>query len=108
MDSAYDAPPIREHSCSLGHVPIIDINTWRHTALKEEIEAEAQRCKRVYFVSPEEVRYNERSTVERVNSRLKDEFDGRMIRVRSHTKVMCHLIFGILAVTVDQLMRLIE
>jgi hypothetical protein len=108
MDSAYDAPPIREHSCSLGHVPIIDINTWRHTALKEEIEAEAQRCKRVYFVSPEEVRYNERSTVERVNSRLKDEFGGRMIRVRSHTKVMCHLIFGILAVTVDQLMRLIE
>ena len=40
MDSAYDAPQIREHSCSLGHVPIIDINTRRNTALKEEIEAQ--------------------------------------------------------------------
>ncbi len=108
MDSAYDAPQIREHSCSLGHVPIIDINTRRNTALKEEIEAEAKRCKQLHFVSPEEVRYNERSTVERVNSRLKDEFGGRMIRVRSHTKVMCHLMFGILALTVDQLMWLIE
>jgi hypothetical protein len=68
MDSAYDVPQIREQSCSLGHVPIIDINTRRHTALKEEIEAEAKRCKRVHFVTPEEVRYNERSTVERVNS----------------------------------------
>jgi hypothetical protein len=27
MESTYDAPPIREHSCSLRHVPIIDINT---------------------------------------------------------------------------------
>jgi hypothetical protein len=49
MDSAYDAPPIREYSCSLGHVPIIDINTRRNTALKEEIEAEAKRCKQVHF-----------------------------------------------------------
>jgi hypothetical protein len=63
MDSAYDAPQIREHSCSLGHVTIIDINTRRNTALKEELEAEAQHCKRVHFVSPEEARYNERSTV---------------------------------------------
>ena len=57
---------------------------------------------------PENIRYNERSTVERVNGRLKDEFGGRMVRVRGHAKVMCHLMFGILALTVDQLMRFIE
>jgi hypothetical protein len=57
---------------------------------------------------PEDVRYNERSTVERVNGRLKDEFGGRMVRVRGHAKVMCHLMFGILALPVDQLMRFIE
>ena len=40
MDSAYDAPIIREHSRSLGHVPIIDINPRRNTKLKEELRAE--------------------------------------------------------------------
>ena len=108
MDSAYDAPQIREHSCALGHVPIIDINTRRNTALKEELKAESQRRQRIHFESPEDVRYHERSVVERVNGRLKDEFGGRMVRVRGHAKVMCHLMFGMLALTVDQLLRLIE
>ena len=53
------------------------------------------------------MRYNERSAAERVNARLKDEFGGRNVRVRSHAKVLCHLMFGILALTCDQLMRLI-
>ena len=57
--------------------------------------------------TPEEVRYRERSTVERVNGRLKDEFGGLMIRVRGNAKVMCHLMFGILALTVDQLTRFV-
>ena len=56
----------------------------------------------------ESLRYNERSTVERVNGRLKDEFGGRMIRVKGHAKVMAHLMFGILALTVDQLMKFVE
>jgi hypothetical protein len=29
------------------------------------------------------------------------------VRVRGHAKVMCHLMFGVLALTADQLMRLI-
>lgn len=29
------------------------------------------------------------------------------MRGRGHAKVMCHLMFGILALTVDQLMRLV-
>ena len=48
----------------------------------------------------------ERSTVERVKGRLKDEFGGRHLRVRGPGKVWCHLMFGILALTVEQLMRL--
>jgi hypothetical protein len=35
----------------------------------------------------EGVRYRERTTVERVNARLKDEFGGRTIRVRGNAKV---------------------
>ena len=57
---------------------------------------------------PEALRYHERSTVERVNGRLKDEFGARQIRVRGPAKVMCHLMFGILALTVDQLIRLLN
>jgi len=44
--------------------------------------------------------------VERVNARLKDEFGGSQIRVRGAAKVMAHLMFGVLALTVDQWMRM--
>ncbi len=54
------------------------------------------------------IRLNHRSSVERVNSRLKDEFNGRMLRVKGHTKVVSHLMFGIIALTVDQLMKFLE
>ena len=105
MDSAYDAPIIKEHSKSLGHVPIIDINPRGNKRLKEELKAEAQRFALLHFERPEDNRYKERSNVERVNSRLKDEFGGRTVRVRGHAKVMTHLMFGIVALTVDQLLR---
>jgi transposase len=107
MDSAYDAPIIREHSRSLGHVPIIDINPRRNTKLKEELRAEARRFELLHFELPEARRYKERTNVERVYARLKDEFGGRMIRVRGYAKVMTHLMFGILALTADQLMRIV-
>ena len=56
---------------------------------------------------PRSLRYNERSSVERVNGRLKDEFGGRYIRVRGNLKIMAHLMFGILALTVDQLCKFV-
>jgi len=107
MDSAYDAPIIREHSKSLGHVPIIDINPRGNKKLKEELTAEGHRLDIVRFKRPEDRRYNERSNVERVNGRLKDEFGGKMVRVRGNAKVMTHLMFGILVLTADQLFRFI-
>jgi len=107
MDSAYDGPIIREHSKSLGHVPIIDINPRGNKKLKEELKAEEQRLNIINFQRPEDRRYNERTNVERVNGRLEDEFGGKMVRVRGCLKVMAHLMFGILALTADQLFRLI-
>jgi len=107
MDSAYDAPEIRDHSLSLGHVPIIDVNPRSRPGLKQEMAEEARRRKLVGHKTAEEVRYNERSSAERVNGRLKDEFGGRTVRVRGPEKVMCHLMLGVIALSVDQLMRLI-
>jgi hypothetical protein len=107
MDAAYDAPQIKEHSRALGHVPIIDINP-RSKTKKKELEAETKRRKVVNYTLAEDRRYNERSTVERVNGRIKDEFGARRVRVKGHAKVMAHLMFGIVALTVDQLMKFLE
>lgn len=106
MDSAYDAPEIKEHSHALGHVPIIDINP-RTSRRKQELAEQAKGRRRAGYRLAEEVRYNERSAAERVNGRLKDDLGGRNVRVRGHDKVMCHLMFGVLVLTVEQLMRLL-
>jgi len=94
MDAAYDCQIIREHSLSLGHRPIIDYNG-RGQQKRE-------------FAPHEKERYKERSSVERVYGRLKDEFGARMIRVRGAPKVMASLMFGILALTADELLRLVS
>jgi IS5 family transposase len=92
MDSAYDSFHIREHSRSLGHVPIIEPQ---------------KRGSRFVPLSPHQrKRFCERTIIERVFSRLKDEFGGRFVRVRGAAKVMAHLMFGLLALTADQILRL--
>lgn len=107
MDAAYDAPLIKQYSESLGHVPLIDENP-RNKARKTELEMEQKGRRQAGYKTAETLRYNERSTVERVNGRLKDELGGRMVRVKGHAKVMAHLMFGIIALTVDQLMKFVE
>lgn len=91
--AAYCSEVLREHSKSLGHVPLIDHNP----RAGEKIE----------FSPGEAQRYKERSQAERTNARLKDDYAGRHIRVRGHAKVMSYLVFGILALTADQLLRLL-
>jgi len=84
-----------ERDRSLVHVPLIDHNPRRG----EKIE---------FFAPAEAIRYNERTVAERSNARLKGEFGGNTIMVKGDAKVMAHLMFGILALTADQLMRLRE
>lgn len=102
MDAAYDASAIREHSRELGHVPIVDAKA--PGGPKSQLPARQKQARQ--FTPAEEVRYRERTMVERVNARLKDEFGARSVRVRGPKKVMAHLMFGVLALTVDQLLRL--
>lgn len=107
MDSAYDVPEIADHSRRLGHIPIIDINPRRTTGLKQELADEARRLRLVGHVPAEKIRYNQRTAAERVNAALKDNHGGNAVRVRGHHKVMCHLMFGILAISVQQILRLV-
>jgi len=104
MDSAYDAGHIRDESRQLGHVPIVDPIERR----RSQDSAEPPKNPSRQLSWAEEERYKERTTVERVNARLKDEFGGRNIRVRGAAKVMTHLMFGVLALTVDQIMKLVS
>lgn len=93
MDAAYCSDELRAYSRSLGHVPLIDHNP--------------RKGEKIEFAPHEAERYKERSQAERSNARLKDEFGGRDIWVRGPQKVMSHLMFGVLALTADQLMRLL-
>lgn len=105
MDSAYDAPEIAQNSRALGHVPIIDPNPRRGGKADTQTEARARRL--VGHPLAENIRFRERSAAERVNGALKDSYGGRFVRVRGHEKVLCHLMFGILALAIEQIMRLV-
>jgi hypothetical protein len=92
MDAAYCSQELHEHCRELGHVPLIDHNP--------------RGGEKEHFEPADAVRYRERSAAERTNARLKDEFGGRHVMVKGNAKVMSHLMFGLLTLSADQLMRL--
>lgn len=93
MDAAYDSPEIHAFSKSLGHRPIIDNNP--------------RRGEKIQMDPATKTRFAERSTAERVNSNLKDNYGGRNVRVKGASKVMAHLMLGIISITAMQLFRLL-
>ncbi len=94
MDAAYCGAELRADSLEQSHVPLIDHNP--------------RGGEKLEFDPAEAVRYNERSVAERMNARLKDEFGGRNVWVKGDIKVMSHLMFGVLVLATDQLMRLLQ
>jgi hypothetical protein len=93
MDRGYDAKAIRECSSALGHVPVIA----RIARAGQDVpEVEPDRARQ----------YAGRTVAERFNSRLKDEAGGKNVRVRGHRKVHAHLMFGVLIIFADVLLRL--
>ena len=93
MDAAYDSPEIHAFSSSLGHRPIIDNNP--------------RRGEKILMDPATKSRFAERGSAERINSTLKDNYGGRDIRVKGASKVMAHLMFGIISITAMQLYRLL-
>jgi len=94
MDAAYDSHQIHSFSESLGHQPVIDDNP-RRSGIRQKMDI------------IEKIRYKQRSSIERVNGYLKDNYGGRTIRVKGPSKVMTHLMFGIIAITATQLLKLL-
>ena len=105
MDAAYDHPEIEKHSFSLGHVPIID-KCPQNPTQKIEKELEKERKKILNFETATDKRYKERLPKERFNALYKDYYGGRNIFYRGHSKVSCHVMFGVLVVTALTLIKL--
>jgi hypothetical protein len=106
MDSAYDAGQIHAHSRQLNHVPIIAPHPRRGTKKPSQMQKVFPDKPTPQLTWAQQERYKTRTMSERVNARLKDEFGASQIRVRGAAKVMAHLMFGVLALTVDQWLRL--
>jgi len=93
-DAAYCSPIVRDEARRLNHVPLIDHNP--------------RRGEKIEFAPHEAERYKARSQAERVNSQLKDNHGGRQVRVRGHAKVYTHLMFGLLVITAEQILRMLN
>jgi hypothetical protein len=106
MDSAYDAESIHAHSRQLNHVPIIAPHPRRGTKKPSQMQKVLPDKPTPQLTWAQQERFKTRTMSERVNARLKDEFGASQIRVRGAAKVMAHLMFGVLALTVDQWLRL--
>jgi len=106
MDSAYDADEIHAHSRQLNHVPVIAPHPRRGTKKSSQVPKIHPDLPAPELCPAKQERFKIRTMSERVNARLKDEFGASQIRVRGAAKVMAHLMFGVLALTVDQWLRL--
>lgn len=92
MDCAYDANEILEAVREVGHEPIVAIHSRRTTA--EPLDPATEE------------HYKVRTVAERGNARLKDEFGCRHLRVRGAPKVLQHVMFGMLALCADVLLKM--
>ena len=106
MDSAYDADSIHAHSLQLNHVPIIAPHSRRGTKKPSAMQKVFPDQPTPQLTWAQQDRFKTRTMSERVNARLKDEFGASQIRVRGAAKVMAHVMFGVLALTVDQWLRM--
>ena len=88
-------------------IPLIQPHP-RNAEGKATLRAEAKRQKRIGLRPAEQLRYQQRSAAERVNANFKDNFAGRMIRLRGPDKITCHIMFSLTALAAIQILRLVQ
>ncbi len=111
QDAGYDADIIRDFSKLHNHRPIIDINPKNSKELKATIKlnkSEKDKFQNLNLIlSSDTHHYNQRSSVERVNSYLKDSFGCDKIYYKEAAKVASVLAFGVLSVCIHQSLKLV-
>jgi len=110
-DAGYDADIIRDCSIAHGHRPIVDINPRNSLTRKEELEKEKEERERLLKldlpVSSDTHHYNQRSSIERINGNLKDNYGCRNIYYQGATKVASVLSFALLCICIEQSVKLL-
>ena len=94
MDAAYASEFIKEYIEAQGKVAIID-------------PKKPKGGEKIPLDPAKKIRYKIRTTVERTNAALKDDFGAKYLRVRGYEKVVTHLGFGIIAMVALRSIKLI-
>lgn len=107
MDKAYDTKAIKGFMESSGKKAIISTCP-RGKGKKEEYVRELRAKSHLKIKYSEDIRFKHRTVAERFFSNLKENHLGRIIWVKGHAKVLCHIMFGIVALTVKQLYNMLN
>lgn len=102
MDSAYDVNAIKGFIKDKERIPLIKIHK-RKGQRKELVESNEIASKVLNWKPADEKRLQHRFSNERLFARLKDSFLGQFIWVRKHSKVMCHVMLGVLSLYASEL-----
>jgi len=110
-DAAYDNKIIKSYSQKQHHRPIIDVNPKNSKKLKTQI-ALAKSEKRILsalnlYNNSDDLNYNQRSSVERVNAYLKDSYGCSKIYYQGAQKVASVFAFAVLSVCITQSLKLV-
>jgi len=110
-DAAYDNKIIKSYSQKQHHRPIIDINPKNSKKLKAQI-ALAKSEKKILqplklYNNSDDLHYNQRTSVERVNAYLKDSYGCSKIYYQGAQKVASVLAFAVLSVCITQSLKLV-
>ena len=110
-DAAYDTSIIKDYSKKQNHRPIIDINPKNSKKLKAQI-AFAKSEKKILqplrlYNNSDDLHYNQRTSVERVNAYLKDSYGCSKIYYQGAQKVASVLAFAVLSVCITQSLKLV-
>ncbi|CAA6815719.1 MAG: IS5/IS1182 family transposase [uncultured Sulfurovum sp.] len=110
-DAAYDTSIIKDYSKKHNHRPIIDINPKNSKKLKAKIalvKSEKQILKPLkLYNDSDDLHYNQRTSVERVNAYLKDSYGCSKIYYQGAQKVASVFAFAVLSVCITQSLKLI-
>jgi hypothetical protein len=110
-DAAYDNTIIKNFSELHNHRPIIDVNPKNSKKLKAKIALDKSEKKILsglnLYNNSDDLHYNQRSSVERVNAYLKDSYGCSRIYYKGAQKVASVFAFAVLSVCITQSLKLV-
>lgn len=110
-DAAYDNRIIKDYSRLHNHRPIIDINPKNSKKLKAKKVLDKSETKILdslnIYKDSDDLHYNQRSSVERVNAYLKDSYGCSRIYYKGAQKVASVFAFAVLSVCITQSLKLV-